>query len=160
MTEFDFTAFFTSCGSESVINISYGIEFVDKERMYEAISGSKWKNIKTEEFNNLFAWYKSTGVMLDWNRTVTKIKKEEIPDIDISLKETIKILFEKETKPVYDALHYDILMILMNCKIKSLQSHETNQSPAFYNELLKIYQSGHLPCGWRGKYPRGNMLVF
>lgn len=30
----------------------------------------------------------------------------------------------------------------------------------FFLELLWVYEAGHFPCGWRGKWPRGGLVVY
>lgn len=30
----------------------------------------------------------------------------------------------------------------------------------FYSELLRFYEAGHIPCGWRGEWPAGALLVY
>jgi hypothetical protein len=30
----------------------------------------------------------------------------------------------------------------------------------FFSELLWVYEAGHLPCGWRGEWPAGSLLVY
>ena len=30
----------------------------------------------------------------------------------------------------------------------------------FFDKMLAIYLSGHLPCGWSGEYPEGRFFVY
>jgi hypothetical protein len=30
----------------------------------------------------------------------------------------------------------------------------------FFLELLGVYEAGHFPCGWRGEWPLGSLVVF
>jgi len=30
----------------------------------------------------------------------------------------------------------------------------------FYLDLFEIYEKGYFPCGWRGKYPAGELIVY
>ena len=30
----------------------------------------------------------------------------------------------------------------------------------FFLELLRVYEAGHVPCGWRGAWPGGTLLVY
>lgn len=30
----------------------------------------------------------------------------------------------------------------------------------FHNELLNIYEQGYFPCGWKGTYPNGKIIIF
>jgi hypothetical protein len=32
--------------------------------------------------------------------------------------------------------------------------------PTFYLKLFEVYRSGHFPCGWKGGWPQGDLLVF
>lgn len=32
--------------------------------------------------------------------------------------------------------------------------------PGFYMRLAAIYLDGHFPCGWRGRWPKGKVVVF
>lgn len=37
------------------------------------------------------------------------------------------------------------------------------KAPIFFERLLRIYEAGHLPCGWDGKmnrWPAGNLMAF
>ena len=30
----------------------------------------------------------------------------------------------------------------------------------FFLELLMVYEAGHFPCGWRGDWPDGKLIVY
>jgi hypothetical protein len=32
--------------------------------------------------------------------------------------------------------------------------------PEFFGHLLRVYRAGHLPCGWSGECPEGQLLVW
>ena len=32
--------------------------------------------------------------------------------------------------------------------------------PGFFLDLLSVYQAGHVPCGWRGGWPAGRLVVW
>ena len=36
----------------------------------------------------------------------------------------------------------------------------SNHGSFFFLELLTIYEAGHLPCGWRGLWPQGALVVY
>lgn len=38
--------------------------------------------------------------------------------------------------------------------------YSTFYSDEFFDKLLEVYLSGHLPCGWHGKYPSRELMVF
>jgi hypothetical protein len=30
----------------------------------------------------------------------------------------------------------------------------------FFLELLTVYEAGHFPCGWRGEWPSGSLVLY
>jgi hypothetical protein len=46
--------------------------------------------------------------------------------------------------------------------VNFLQAVELNDqlSNTFYLEIGEIYLQGHFPCGWRGNYPKGKMVIY
>lgn len=55
---------------------------------------------------------------------------------------------------IYESVEWDLLTALME------YAYSTYVKPGFHTELLEIYNSGHIPCGWKGKWPQGSLLVF
>lgn len=43
--------------------------------------------------------------------------------------------------------------------IALLRSYSSVCKSEFYESLYQIYMSGYTPCGWNGKYPKGNIKV-
>jgi hypothetical protein len=37
---------------------------------------------------------------------------------------------------------------------------DCNHNSFFFLELLTVYEAGHLPCGRRGRWPEGKLVVF
>jgi len=37
---------------------------------------------------------------------------------------------------------------------------ESGHQCFFFLELLWVYEAGHFPCGWRGKWPQGKLVVY
>ncbi len=50
-----------------------------------------------------------------------------------------------------------ILFDIMN--IALYQSYYPVLKSEFYECLYRIYVNGYIPCGWNGKYPKGNIKV-
>ena len=53
------------------------------------------------------------------------------------------------------SVQWDVLGALMensyiNCDHKSF----------FFLELLMVYEAGHFPCGWQGKWPEGKLVIY
>jgi len=55
---------------------------------------------------------------------------------------------------IIDDIKFNLITILMSDLFSDYYNSE------FYRQLYQIYISGHLPCGWEGKYPSGRMIVF
>lgn len=47
---------------------------------------------------------------------------------------------------IYESVEWDLLTAMME------YAYSTYVKPGFHTELLEIYNSGHIPCGWKGKY--------
>ncbi len=149
---------FEKCGNRTEILLNYKYKFVTEKEMIQPLSGIKWDNLENDEFNKLYDWFRTSAICLDLERSVREIRKEEMPKFDLLVKDKIKKVFVNEQKLVLDSFHYDLLMIIMKLTISKRFS--SNDEPYFYNELLEIYKAGHFPCGWRGSYPEGTILIY
>ena len=149
---------FEKCGNRTEISLNYKYKFVTEKEMIKSLSGIKWDNLENDEFNKLYDWFRTSAICLDWERSVREIRKEEMPKFDLLVKDKIKKVFVNEQKLVLDSFHYELLMIIMKLTISKRFS--SNDEPHFYNELLEIYKAGHFPCGWRGSYPEGTILIY
>jgi conserved hypothetical protein len=54
--------------------------------------------------------------------------------------------FLEETMPYY-------MKILLNC-------YANNYMPEIWKDILYVFQHNGFPCGWKGDYPEGKMIVF
>ena len=77
--------------------------------------------------------------------------------------EYIEILSEKVKKSsIIDDIGEDVLIDFKSCMIDLFLSdyYSDCYEGEFHKHLLDIYLSGHLPCGWNGKYPQGKFMVY
>ncbi len=149
---------FENCGKTSDLLLNYDYKFISKTEMKRSFSGVKWNNLENNEFNNLYDWFKTSSICLDWERSVREIRKYEMPKFDKLVNIGLNKIFPHEFKSVLDNFHYDLLMIIMQLTIS--KRFKSDEKPIFYNELLKVYQAGNFPCGWKGKFPNGNLLIY
>ncbi|MCR6476090.1 hypothetical protein NU688_07975 [Variovorax sp. ZS18.2.2] len=56
-------------------------------------------------------------------------------------------------EPLIDVIVGNFLIFLMNRVLLREQS-------SFDESLYSVYEKGGVPCGWKGEYPEGSMLVF
>jgi hypothetical protein len=121
----------------------------------KSIRSMKWENICLEEIGNVTAYlavHHSTEYNSFWNKGVMEIREVLLPSIDnqlLHLKHN-KIIDER----ISEAIRFDMINIVMAI------SYEHFVSSKFYNKMYKIYLDGHLPCGWRGEYPMGEIEVY
>lgn len=55
---------------------------------------------------------------------------------------------------VIPSVQWDLLGALMENSFKG-----SGHAAFFFLELLTVYEAGHFPCGWRGNWPQGELLV-
>jgi hypothetical protein len=57
-------------------------------------------------------------------------------------------------KSFVDTVEWDILHLLMESEFADVYP------PGFYASQAFWYEAGHFPCGWRGEFPHGRLVVF
>lgn len=57
-------------------------------------------------------------------------------------------------KIVADSVRWDILSAVIQEQYWHLGS------PKFFLDLFPFYEAGHFPCGWRGNWPDGKLVIF
>lgn len=119
------------------------------------ISSVRWENACLAEQGNLSEFlavnYK-TEYNQSWNKIVDTVKTNYMPNI----MRLVEDACQKRGLPneVLNDISFNILSIFLASYFSQYYNSE------FFNRLLEIYLSGHLPCGWRGKYPNGSILIF
>ena len=148
---------FENCTQNAVLNIRYGYEFVSIKKLEQSLLGVKWQNIELEEVNKLteYLFHNYSDLYQNkWNTLVVEFKDKHLKNFDRLLLAKINEVFGNLSTLVINYVHWDILEIVM------ASTFEDCLEPTFYSEILKIYQNGFFPCGWRGKFPHGNMLIY
>lgn len=119
------------------------------------INTIKWENTCLEARNTLTGYLArnySDIYNKYWNIWVDQIKEEILPKVLHIIVDRLK---EKNFSPdIIGNIQFDVINIIM-----VLSYREYYQSP-FYEELFCVYENGHLPCGWSGRYPKGKLLVY
>ena len=145
--------YFIQCGN----NIDGLYEFdvyveKDLDRAIKSLSKTSWSNITLAELNNLTTYlfenhrdrYNSK-----WNVQAEINRKELIPPIISKLEE------KGIRKEIIDDTKWLLMCVLM---------YDYYSEFGFESELLNqvhfIWKSGHLPCGYSGKYPNGKLRVY
>lgn len=61
---------------------------------------------------------------------------------------------EEISKELINEISFNIISIFM------ADFYSEYYQCVFYENVLKIYLAGQLPCGWDGKYPEGRIMVY
>ena len=132
----------------------------DKETVIKYIHSNKfqytWGNVCLEEENEITVFLGANHrdeFHKKWNQFVDEVKEIIIPQITPVIVEQINRLGLPEEDVLSD-IEFNVVGIAVISYYK-----EYVHSP-FFDNLLDIYCSGHLPYGWRGKYPRGVIRVY
>ncbi|SFE54707.1 hypothetical protein SAMN04487969_103327 [Paenibacillus algorifonticola] len=147
-------AWFSKCGEETDLTLHYDFSFVNNWKEAEKSLNSRWDNFKLEIRNGLtVSLHKEyLEAYRQWNSITIEAKKllknGALNDISLFAKNN------NLNESVYESVEWDLLTAMME------YAYSPYIEPGFYTELLKVYQSGHIPCGWKGKWPEGQLLVF
>jgi hypothetical protein len=143
---------FTSVGSCK----SERVEAVDSWRKaIEESSTDLWVELRHEAKNNLSETLNLVARKAyndSWNPCVDEIKAH-IVDF---LEQQIDCLYldDEMNKLLNTKVSYDFVGI-------GLEAHFSDYvPPSFYIGLSYWYAQGHFPCGWRGKYPKGKIVIY
>lgn len=87
-----------------------------------------------------------------WNEEVTIIKEKYLPPILDKIKKAIDE--RNYSTDIIPYIRYNVVEIMMS------NFYSEFYESVFFKNMLEVYLSGHLPCGWMGKYPNGKFMIF
>ncbi|CAM3682334.1 MULTISPECIES: hypothetical protein [Yersinia] len=117
------------------------------------LSDPEWENVTLEESNEISGYLatKYTAIFQDWNDVAKEAKLFFTNDI----KPKIPNLNDFDNTLLHQYIEWDVIHYL----IEDFYS-EKLKTPLFFNKLVSIYESGHIPCGWVGSWPKGQLVVY
>ncbi len=120
----------------------------------DSCASIEWENLCLEAANRLRISIRarSASELQKWNDIVIAIR----PDVLALISEKTS-LFVKENdlpKVFVDTVEWDVLHYCME------EEYATVIPPDFYAKQINWYMRGHFPCGWRGQFPAGRILIF
>lgn len=118
-----------------------------------SLSSPDWENVTLEESNEISGYLavKHTVIFQEWNQLAKDAKvfwKDELLKKIPHLDGFDNVLFLQCIE--WDVIHY-LIEDAYKDKIKK---------PLFFDSLIHIYESGHMPCGWDGVWPNGKLVVY
>lgn len=117
-------------------------------------SNSTWVDLCLEAVNQYCARLieRSPADYERWNNVVFTVK----PVSQALVEEKTRAVIKKNNLPkaFLNAVNWDILHLCMEAEFADIY-------PAgFYASQAYWYAVGHFPCGWRGQFPEGRLVVY
>ena len=133
--------------NESVIPIGNWREAV------ASCSGALWEDVCMEARNDLSMHLNDVcqTEFQTWNEVVNNSKRE-LSESWVRMR--TKLDSEGLPQVVADCVEWDTIHAVV------FEHFAEWSPPRFFEHLLRIYQSGHFPCGWEGSWPEGKLRVF
>jgi hypothetical protein len=148
---------FARLGEPLAVDLTMPVERVGS--WTEAAEGCRcasWENAQLEAQNQLTLWLHQhdRGSYQRWNEFVGRHKD----DVVTPLAESILLPYQRRhglDDAILHSVQWDVLGALMENTYLNSGHHSF-----FFSELLWVYEAGHVPCGWRGEWPEGSLLVY
>ncbi len=87
-----------------------------------------------------------------WNEIVDELKATTEPFVRRKLEQVVQL--NDLSSAFQYSVQWDILHVCMEAEYADVFP------PAFYAAQAYWYVKGHFPCGWKGKFPKGKLIVF
>jgi hypothetical protein len=114
-----------------------------------------WEDITLEASNELTSYLheKYMNQYTYWNQLIKEAKNFFEREIEPQL----SLFIEKKNldQSFVKCVEWDIINSIMEATYSKF-----NFKNNFFLKLLVIYESGHFPCGWKGKWPKGTLLIY
>lgn len=149
---------FSACGEP--VEVPGAMAVKNTKEALKGISSVRWENIILEyrgDFTTdlcLLSIRSQEKPDRQWNPLAVEFKEAHLPALEALWQKALEPLGLWE-KPVIDDLRFCVLGIAVIDAYKDLL-----ETPEFFRRLLALYQSGRLPCGWKGKKDKGCFLVY
>lgn len=114
----------------------------------------EWENLCLEAVNNY--WVKLSERQPDrlgsWNDLAGEIKRISIPLVKSKI---ASVVTDNSLPKVFeDVVQWDILHVCMEAEYADIYP------PGFYAGQAYWYVNGHFPCGWKGDFPSGTLIIY
>ena len=142
------------CGIKD--DFEFDVEYVNSEaKAAKMIKSIKWENTCLEargDFTEFLCKNYKELYNKNWNVVVRQVKNEYMNEIKVKIERNWKN--EKSRQGILDDVSFNSITLFM------LDFYSECYQSEFFDKMLAIYLSGHLPCGWSGEYPDGKFFVY
>jgi hypothetical protein len=136
--------------------IECGVEVIRLSNWMDATSecaSPEWENTQLAASNatTLYLSQNHKDEHRKWNAFATEAKQLLAPDLD---RLTEYVSAHGLDKIVADSARWDVLSAVLQEQYWHLGA------PKFFLDLFPFYEAGHFPCGWRGNWPDGALIIY
>ena len=121
-----------------------------------SLSDERWERTTLDATNALSEWL-FTHAPTDykhWNDRVDRFKSSVLAPL------TPRVLVPVQQRhDLPDVFLHSVQWDLVNANSEN-EYIPSGHSVFFFLELIRVYEAGHLPCGWDGAWPTGSLIVF
>lgn len=148
-------SWFENCGSMNAIS-KYDISYSkDMESTIKHCSSTRWANLLLDKWQDVSSYITVYRVETKyrWNDVIKVIKMNILPELSDHVEKRWNIKYG-ESEVIKSIIKSNLLFFL------ALYAFREYKEEPFHNELLNIYEQGCFPCGWKGTYPEGKIIIF
>jgi hypothetical protein len=124
------------------------------DQAIESCSSDEWRELCMEAANQYRERLveRSPERFGKWNDLVGEIK----PVTERLAREKVSAVMEQHKLPIalLHSVSWDMLHVCMEAEYADVYP------PGFYASQAYWYIKGHFPCGWRGQFPRGELVIY
>jgi len=134
--------------AERAIVLSSWTEAID------SCSSVEWENLCLEAKNQYCERIheRAPAEFQRWNNVAAMLKKATIPLVQKKLEAVVNKY--SLPKVFEDTVQWDILGVCLEAEYADIYP------PSFYASQAYWYVKGHFPCGWKGDFPAGTLVVY
>ena len=147
-------SWFENCGDVSFDKFEV-VFLKNKSEVVKSIKSIKWENICLEKQGD-FTFYLSQNCKKQynemWNTEVKNVKNMYISKLSKGFK--AGLLKSNLPLDILDDIKFNVVTLFM---LNYFSDYYTSE---FFEQMLQIYLSGHLPCGWSDNVEGGKFKVY
>ena len=103
----------------------------------------------------------STGLRNALFKSLSKPEFSSLFSLSTAVKKATCMPFlQTDLKAVTDFLDTDVQIILYSKCVQLVAPNRAEDALRFSKTLESAYSAGAVPCGWRGKWPDGNLMAY
>lgn len=120
----------------------------------ESCSSDDWQNLLLEASNRYTEQLMKNSMerFRQWNSIVDEVKPVTM---DLVKRKIAKVSMENQLPKIFeDTVNWDMLHLAMEAEFADVYP------PGFFASQGYWYVHGHFPCGWKGNFPEGELVIF